>query len=176
MVQALESLSNLNAEQLRALAQELIAKLAQQSQQHAVAIAAKYSDIQYRQANIDKLTHELATLKRWRFGRSSELLNATQISLLDETIETDIAAIEEELKALAPPAKTQDAPRQQPKRAALPAGLPRVAIHHEPDASTCACGCQLERIGEDVCEKLDYTPGVFTVEQHIRGKWVCAQC
>ena len=176
MVQALESLSNLNAEQLRTLAQELIAKLARQSQQHAVAIAAKDSDIQYRQAKIDKLTHELATLKRWRFGRSSELLNATQISLLDETIETDIAAIEEELKALAPPAKTQDAPRQQPKRAALPAGLPRVAIHHEPDASTCACGCQLKRIGEDVSEKLDYTPGVFTVEQHIRGKWVCAQC
>lgn len=176
MVQALESLSNLNAEQLRTLAQELIAKLARQSQQHAAAIAAKDSDIQYRQAKIDKLTHELATLKRWRFGRSSELLNATQISLLDETIETDIAAIEEELKALAPPAKTQDAPRQQPKRAALPAGLPRVAIHHEPDASTCACGCQLKRIGEDVSEKLDYTPGVFTVEQHIRGKWVCAQC
>jgi transposase len=176
MVQALESLSNLNAEQLRALAQELIAKLAQQSQQHAVAIAAKDSDIQYRQAKIDKLTHELATLKRWRFGRSSELLNASQISLLDETIETDIAAIEEELKALTPQAKAEAAPRQQPKRAALPAGLPRVAIHHEPDASTCACGCQLERIGEDVCEKLDYTPGVFTVEQHIRGKWVCAQC
>ncbi len=29
------------------------------------------------------------------------------------------------------------------------------------------------RIGEDVSEKLDYTPGVFTVERHIRGKWVC---
>lgn len=40
------------------------------------------------------------------------------------------------------------------------------------------CGCvrQLERIGEDVSEKLDYTPGVFTVERHVRGKWVCAQC
>jgi transposase len=67
-------------------------------------------------------------------------------------------------------------PRQQPKRAALPAGLPRVDIHHEPDSTTCGCGCQLKRIGEDVSEKLDYTPGVFTVEQHIRGKWACTQC
>ena len=25
-------------------------------------------------------------------------------------------------------------------------------------------------------EKLDYTPGVFHVERHIRGKWACAQC
>ena len=23
---------------------------------------------------------------------------------------------------------------------------------------------------------LDYQPGVFTVERHIRGKWVCAKC
>jgi transposase len=34
----------------------------------------------------------------------------------------------------------------------------------------------LKRIGEDVSEKLDYVPGVSTVERHIRGKWVCAKC
>lgn len=75
MVVALESLPSLNAEQLRELIPELIAKIAQQSQM----IAAKDSDILYRQAKIDKLTHELATLKRWKFGRSSELLNAGQV-------------------------------------------------------------------------------------------------
>jgi transposase len=31
----------------------------------------------------------------------------------------------------------------------------------------------MKRIGEDVAEKLDYTPGTFSVERHIRGKWVC---
>jgi transposase len=176
MVVALESLQHLNAEQLRELSAELIAKLVQQSQQHAVAIAAKDSDILYRQAKIDKLTHELTTLKRWKFGRSSEQLNGTQISLIEETMEADIAAIEQELQELAPAARNPAQPSQQPKRAALPAGLPRVDIHHEPDFTTCGCGCQLKRIGEDVSEKLDYTPGVFTVEQHIRGKWACAQC
>ena len=172
MVAALESLQTLNAEQLRELVPELIAKIAQQSQ----ITAAKDSDIQYRQAKIDKLTHELATLKRWKFGRSSEQLNGTQISLIEETIEADIAAVEQELQELAPAAKTPVQPRQQPKRAALPAGLPRVDIRHEPDSTTCGCGCQLKRIGQDVSEKLDYTPGVFTVEQHIRGKWACTQC
>jgi transposase len=34
----------------------------------------------------------------------------------------------------------------------------------------------MKRIGEDVAEKLDYVPGVFTVERHIRGKWACAKC
>jgi len=172
MLQAQNSLLDLNAEQLRELAAALIIKISEQSK----TIAAKDSDILYRQAKIDKLTHELATLKRWKFGRSSEQLNGEQISLLDETIEADIAAIEEELKALSPALKIETAPRQSPKRAALPADLPRVAIHHEPDSTTCGCGCQLKRIGQDVAEKLDYTPGVFTVEEHIRGKWVCDEC
>jgi transposase len=34
----------------------------------------------------------------------------------------------------------------------------------------------MKRIGQDVAEKLDYVPSVFTVERQIRGKWVCAQC
>src|SRR5690606_6359909 len=29
---------------------------------------------------------------------------------------------------------------------------------------------------EDISEKLDYLPGTFTVERHIRGKWVCDKC
>ena len=172
MVVALESLPSLNAEQLRELAAGLIEKVSQQSQ----LIARKDSDILYRQAKIDQLTHELATLKRWKFGRSSELLNVGQISLLEETVDADIAAIEQELENLAAPPKAPEKPRQKPKRAALPAGLPRVEIHHEPDSTTCGCGCQLKRIGEDVAERLDYIPGVFTVEQHIRGKWACVDC
>ena len=52
-------------------------------------------------------------------------------------------------------------------------------MHHEPESTLCTtagCGCRLLRIGEDVSEKLDYTPGVFTVERHIRGKWACVKC
>jgi transposase len=50
-----------------------------------------------------------------------------------------------------------------------------VTITHEPDNTTCRCGCQLKRIGEDSSEKLDYTPGTFAVERHVGGKWVCDQ-
>ncbi len=65
--------------------------------------------------------------------------------------------------------------RQKPKRQSLPANLPRREIRHEPESTTCGCGCQMKRIGENVAEKLDYVPGVFTVERHIRGKWACAR-
>ena len=98
-----------------------------------------------------------------------------QASLLDDLIDTDIAAIEAELEALQP-AAVEAKVRQQPKRAALPSQFPRTLIHHEPENSHCQCGCALKHIGEDASEKLDYTPGVFTVERHIRGKWACEQC
>src|SRR6185437_15186515 len=68
------------------------------------------------------------------------------------------------------------APGNQPKRSTLPAHLPRVDVRHEPEQTVCGCGCAMKRIGEDVSEKLDYTPGVFHVERHIRGKWACAKC
>ena len=101
-----------------------------------------------------------------------------QASLLDKAIEANIAAIEQELESLAPELKADASIRQQPKRAALPPQLPRVEFHHELEATTCTrpgCDCILKRIGEDVSEKLDYTPGLFTVERHIRGKWACVQ-
>lgn len=56
------------------------------------------------------------------------------------------------------------------------AHLPRVEVRHEPEQTVCSCGCALKRIGEDVSEKLDYTPSVFHVERHIRGKWACLKC
>ncbi|MFN3618649.1 MAG: transposase, partial [Aquabacterium sp.] len=96
-------------------------------------------------------------------------------SLLDETLDTDLAAVAAEIEALQPQAKTSG-DKQVPKRQALPAHLPRRDVRHEPDATDCRCGSPMQRIGEDVAEKLDYQPGVFTVERHIRGKWVCRCC
>ena len=142
-------------------------------------IACKDREIVYRQTKIDQLTHEMAVLKRWKFGRSREQLDSAQASLLDEAIDADIAAIELELEQLAPAPTAETAPRQLPRRVARPPELPRVDQHHEPESTICTvagCGCTLKRIGEDVSEKLDYTPGLFTVERHIRGKWACAQC
>jgi hypothetical protein len=108
----------LNAKQLRELARDLIAQ-----------ISNKDREILYRQAKIDQLTHEMAVLKRWKFGRSREQLDAGQTSLLDETIDADIAAIEQELQDLAAPTTPAKEARQQPKRTALPPELPRVEVN-----------------------------------------------
>ena len=131
----------------------------------------------FKQALIDKLTHENALLKRLKFAATSEKfcagLSAEQRSLLEETLDTDIAEVAAEIEQ-ANPSKPKD--KQKPKRAPLPPHLPRREVHHEPESTACSCGCQMKRIGEDIAEKLDYEPGVFTVERHVRGKWACAQC
>ena len=178
-----QQISGLSEQQLRELASSLIAQIAHRDRtivQRDELIARKDQDILYRQAKIDQLTHELAVLKRWKFGKSREHLDPAQASLLDEAIDGDIAAIEVELEQLAPAgAKACTAPRTQPKRMPLPPNLPRREVGHEPDSTTCqtpGCGCEMKRIGEDVAERLDYTPGVFTVERHVRGKWACLHC
>ena len=158
-------LNQLSADQLRALAAELMASL-----------AAKDRALVNSNALNDKLTHELAILKRHKYARRSEQLNAAQGLLLDELVDSDLAAIEFELEQAMSATGQTAKPRQQPKRTALPPELPRTLIHHEPDNTQCRCGCQLKRIGEDVSEKLDYVPGEFSVERHIRGKWACDNC
>ena len=124
---------------------------------------------------VEKMTHEMAVLKRLKFAAKSEAYSPEQRSLLEEAIDADIAAIEGELdKAKGKPASSDE--KQQPRRQPLPANLPRREVRHEPESTTCRCGCAMKRIGEDIAEKLDYVPGVFTVERHVRGKWVCAEC
>jgi transposase len=177
-------LAQMDAEKLRDLAATLAAQIAErdlqiskydaQISEHETQLARRDEELKHKQLKIDQLTHEMATLKRWQYGRRSEQLDAVQRSLLDESIDADIEAISLEIEALK--AKPSTVPKSQPKRIALPAQFPRRIIPHEPENTRCSCGCSLERIGEDISEKLDYTPGVFTVEQHVRGKWVCRSC
>ena len=162
-MQVPDELARMDAQQLRDFATKLIATL-----------ASKDRELQYRQVKIDQLTHEMAVLKRWKFAARSEQLAGQQRSLLEEAIDADLEAISLELAALRSPQPPGS--QEQPKRAPLPARLPRVDVHHEPEQTLCSCGCALKRIGEDVSEKLDYIPGVVQVERHIRGKWACAKC
>ena len=159
-------LHELSADQLRELTRELLARTERDGR-----------EIGWRDAKIDKLTFEIAQLKRMKFDRSSEQLSAEQRALFDEAVDGDIAAIDEQLAALQAtlPPKPEDE-KKTPKRKPLPERLPRRDVHHEPEDTTCGCGQAMKRIGEEISEKLDYTPGVFTVERHVRGKWCCAGC
>ena len=164
-------LAHLDEHQLR----ELVRSMRTTIEADQAAIAFRDREIEFKQRLIDKITHEMAVLKRLKFAAQSERFTPEQRSLLEETIDADLAALDGELdKADADGKKERE--KQQPKRKPLPPELPRTEFHHEPENTTCQCGCTLKRIGEEIAEKLDYAPGVFSVERHVRGKWVCSHC
>jgi transposase len=139
--------------QMREALRVLAAEVAQKNE----VIARHEREAAFKQATIDKLTHENAVLKRLKFAAQSERFSAEQRSLLEETLDADLQAVAEQIEWLAP-ADTTKRERQQPKRQPLPANLPRREVRHELENTTCGCGCQMKRIGEDVAEKLDYEP------------------
>jgi len=158
--------------QMRQAVQSLLAQIQQRD-----------AEIAFKQAFIDKLTHEMAVLKRMKFAAASERFAASlapeQRSLLEETLDADLAELEREIEREQGQAddkakgKTE---KKTPKRTPLPPHLPRHDVQHEPVDTTCNCGQPLQRFGEDVAERLDYQPGVFSVERHVRGKWACRCC
>ncbi|MCI0152472.1 transposase, partial [Paraburkholderia sediminicola] len=107
------NLDTMSPDELRTLAAQLMAQ-----------VGEKDRELRYRQTRIDQLTHELSVLKRLQFGKRSEQLDAEQMSLLDEAIDADLAALEAELEQLRPETPP-DKQRQKPKRAPLPPHLPR---------------------------------------------------
>jgi transposase len=148
-------------------------------------VQRKDRDLALREAKIEKITFELARLKRWKYGAKSEAMSADQRRLFDETLAEDEASLREQLERLREAAAADGentkpkAPPRQPRRQPLPAHLRRVEHRHEPESTDCrepGCGRPMMRIGEDVSERLDIVPAEFFVHRHIYGKWACRCC
>lgn len=182
--------SGLSAEAAALIAQ-LRQRLQDQEQQLAereALLQRKDREIALREARIEKITFELARLKRWKFGAKSEAMNAEQRRLFEETLAEDEAGLREQLERLrreaaaaaatASGTTTKPAPRK-PRRNPFPDHLRRVEHRHEPEHTECqepGCGRPMTRIGEEVSERLDIVPAEFFVHRHIYGKWACRCC
>jgi transposase len=161
----------------------LIERLQQQAQAHARELARRDHEIAWAHVKIDKLNFEVARLRRWKFDARTEAMTASQRLLFAETMIEDEASLRAQLAemqaGLPGIPKTPKAPRARPRRQALPEHLERVEHHHEPEDTTCPnadCGRPMQRIGEDVSEKLDIVPARFFVHRHVYGKWACKCC
>jgi transposase len=183
----------LSAAELAEVAQQMLLRIGQQSQRLAeqtqaiatrdAAIIQRDQEIKFKDAKLERITFELARLKAWKFAAKTEAMNAQQRQLFEETLAADEASLQAQLDALQaqtiPSPQAAPEPRRQPKRQALPEHLPRVDHHHEPADTRCPtpeCGQPMQRVGEDISERLDIVPAQFTVQRHIRGKWACRCC
>lgn len=131
--------------------------------------------IETYQEKIHYLEEQLRLFKNEIFGRRSEkrhVLSPDQIPLFDGKEKPGDLQPEEQTLVIAAHS------RKKPGRKPLPKDLPRIDIIHDipEEQKQCGCGAQLSRIGEDVCEKLDYIPAKLRVERHIRYKYACKTC
>jgi C4-dicarboxylate-specific signal transduction histidine kinase len=78
------------------------------------------TEVRHKQATIEKLTHEMAVLKRLKFAARSEAFTGEQKSLLEEAIDADLEALSRELER-EQPTPPGAAPKEQPKRQPLAA-------------------------------------------------------
>ena len=163
--------------------EKLTAELATASTELA---AAKAGLINYA-LQIEKLKHQLARLRRQKYGSSSESIDREieQLELTLEELEATKAESEAKSEAAAPAAPpATEAPASQPEAAKpkkprrnFPEHLPRTTVVHEPHACpTPGCDGTLRKVGEDVTPVLKYIPGRFEVEEHVRPAMSCRKC
>lgn len=131
-------------------------------------VAALAGELKSRDILIEKLRHQLAGMRRHRFGGTSEALDQLALSLEEEEIAAAASVPETQARA--------ETPRDKPKRKPLPDHLSR----HEQVLSigeACGhCGGTLKTLGEDVTEELEYVPGRFVVNRILRPRMACRCC
>ena len=131
------------------------------------------SEVKSQALLIEKLKHQLAGLRRHRFGFSSEALDQLQLTLEDE----EVAQAAENIEAPVESDPVHDPePKGQPKRKPLPDHLPRQEEVLSPGESCGNCGGKLKTLGRDVTEELEYVPGRFIVNRIVRPRMVCSCC
>jgi len=142
----------------------MVAALASENQ-------ALSGELKSRDVLIEKLKHQLAGLRRHRFGTSSEALDQLELVLEGEEI---AAAASEAFQTARTATPSHDA--AQPKRKPLPDHLPRDEQVLSPGTVCEDCGGKLRFLGEDVTEELEYVPGRFRVNRIVRPKLSCRCC
>jgi len=123
-----------------------------------------------QQRRIDQLEHRLDQLLKRLYGPRADKLNPNQLDLFGDGTPPDPV----------PPAPPPDVPDELPAkktpghgRRALSANLRRVRVEVDvPDAEKLAVGGTWVKIGEEVSERLDFTPSTLFVRQTVRPKYV----
>lgn len=126
-------------------------------------------EIQEKDLEIQKLRAHLAYLIRQKFGTKSERYkDLNQLSLFDmqELLVKD--DIDQEIPKEDVFVESTKREKRKPKRKAIPAEFPRRDEYIEPENLPEGA----IRIGEEITEKLEYTPGEFWVRRIIRPKYL----
>ncbi len=132
--------------------------------------------IESLERTVSLLSHQLVSLRRGVFGKSSEKLTSGELTLpLFPEIEKEGPNLEN--LANNEITITEHARTKRNGRSPLPKDLPRERIEYAPDNTKCTCcGDELAKIGEDITEELEVVPAKLFVKEHVRGRYACSKC
>lgn len=139
-----------------------------------------------RDREVEHLKLQIAKLRRWKFGQSSESLQeAGQLSLTLEQLKSAVvqAVLESSATPEPQPAITvagrSAPPKKRPvRRKHLPEHFESIKNVIEPEECVCAdCGGEFKPLGQpDESEVLEAKTVTFTVTRHVRPKKRCCGC
>jgi transposase len=154
------------------------------AESRACGRAGGAAEVETRVAGAEAMVAYLKLADRQAQARAPRRLgvSAGRGKLLDQLElqleELESAAAEREAAAGAQPdgAVVRGFTRRKPKRAPLPAHLPRErVVIPGPSACPC-CGGKLAKIGETITETLESVPRQWKVVQTVREKFTCRSC
>jgi transposase len=166
-----------DAAQLQARLQEAQAR----ETQLVAALAESSQTVAQQQQLLEKLTHELALLKRHVFGSRRERIgDDPRQQKLFEVSDTPGPDADDKSPLDAGPA---DHPQRRKRRGhgrkPLPQFLPRKVVEHILPGSELGCPCcgtDREKISQVVSEQLEHTPASLFVIEHVQITYACKQC
>lgn len=138
-------------------------------------LSEKEKTIQQKNSRIKILEDYIQALKQKQFGISSEKREALQPDIFSDL--DDVAAEDE--SSVAPDTITVAGHQRKPKRASIPADLPRIDVIHDLSDAEKFCphdGTALKNIGSETHEQLDIIPAKIQVLNHVRMKYACPCC
>ena len=133
-----------------------------------------------------RVQHQLAQLLRYRYGQKRERIDENQLFLFAAQIiaasQRASAVSEEPAAGLSSRADSQEK-REKPERRGhgrkpLPKSLERRRVVFDLEESQRQCQhCQtpMQKIGEDVSERLEFIPASLQVIEEVRPKYACAK-
>lgn len=128
--------------------------------------------VESRDGEIERLQLIIKKLQRAQFGRRSERLDADQLALALEDLDSDIARIRESR-----PEIVADAHEVRSRRKPLPDHLLREDVLLDVNGDICGCcGGVLHAIGQSISEMLDWVPAQLRVVRITRPKYACRVC
>jgi transposase len=137
---------------------------------------------------VARLQHQLAQLLRYRYGQKRERIDENQLflfaaQLIAASLQTDPTPCGEEPAANSSLNSDRKDKGEKPEhrghgRKPLPKSLERRRVVFELEESQRQCQhCQtpMQKIGEDVSERLEFIPASLQVIEEVRPKYACAK-